>query len=160
MTLLILSVPPAFTACSPDNDPVNPGTEAPAPNPQPDPAPDPPAGNRLHISIGTVSFTAALEDNAAARAFKAMLPMTLGMNELNRNEKYCDLPQNLPTAASGPGSIRNGEIMLYGARTLVLFYKSFPTSYSYTRIGSVDNPAGLESALGTGSVRVAFELLQ
>lgn len=114
----------------------------------------------MRISIGSAAFTAKFEDNAAARAFKALLPMTATMNDLNRNEKYCDLPQNLPTAASAPGTIRAGDIMLYGARTLVLFYKSFPTSYSYTRIGSVDDPDGLESALGAGNVRIAFEPLR
>lgn len=70
----------------------------------------------MRISIGSAAFTAKFEDNATAQAFKALLPMTATMNDLNRNEKYCDLPQNLPTAASAPGTIRAGDIMLYGAK--------------------------------------------
>lgn len=47
--------------------------------------------------------------------------------------------------------------MLYGNNTLVLFYKNFNTSYSYTKLGAIDNPAGLEAALGNGNVVVKFE---
>ena len=46
--------------------------------------------------------------------------------------------------------------MLYGSDTLVVFYKTFPSSYSYTRIGSVTQVDGLVQALGTGSQRIVF----
>jgi hypothetical protein len=113
---------------------------------------------KLKISIGTNVFTATLSDNATATAFKANLPMTIKMNELNGNEKYSDLPNSLPTNASNPGTIQTGDLLLYGSNTLVLFYKTFSTSYTYTKVGRIDNPSGLAAALGSGNVTVTFEV--
>jgi hypothetical protein len=78
------------------------------------------------------------------------------MIELNGNEKHASLPRALPAAASRPGTIRNGDIMLYGTDTLVVFYLTFDSSYSYTRLGRVDEPADLPQALGRRGVRVVF----
>jgi hypothetical protein len=112
---------------------------------------------KMKITIGTNIFTATLYNNATATAFKGKLPMTINMTELNLNEKYFDLPNALPANASNPVTIQNGDLMLYGSKTLVLFYKTFSTSYSYTRIGRIENPSGLATALGLGNARVTFE---
>ena len=115
---------------------------------------------KMIITIGSAVFTATLNNNATATAFKAKLPMTINMTELNGNEKYFDLPNGLPTNASNPGTIQAGDLMMYGSNTLVLFYKTFSTSYSYTPLGRIDNPSGLAAALGSGSVTVRLELKQ
>jgi hypothetical protein len=64
----------------------------------------------------------------------------------------------LAFAVSYPVAKQTGDLMLYGSNTLVLFYRSFQTTYSYTVIGRIDEPAGLEVALGTGVVDVVFAL--
>src|SRR5215204_5001598 len=113
---------------------------------------------KLKITVGTKTFTATLYNNATVTAFKTRLPMTINMIELNGNEKYFDLPDNLPANASNPGTIQIGDLMLYGSNTFVLFYKSFSTSYNYTRLARIDNPSGLAAALGSGNVTVKFEV--
>ena len=113
---------------------------------------------KLKITAGSNTLTATLYSNATVNAFKARLPMTINMSELNGNEKYFDLPDNLPANASNPGTIQTGDLMLYGSNTLVLFYKSFSTSYSYTPMGRVDDASGLATALGSGTSTVTFAL--
>ena len=112
----------------------------------------------MKIKIGSKNFIAVLDDNATAAAFKALLPVTVEMTELNGNEKYARLSGNLPTKAANPGTIQTGDLMIYGQNTLVLFYKNFPTSYSYTRLGRINDAAGLPAALGSGEITVSYEL--
>ncbi|MCH5684274.1 cyclophilin-like fold protein [Niabella sp. W65] len=112
---------------------------------------------KIKIKVNSKTFTATLSDNNAAKAFKDMLPLTINMVELNGNEKYFDLSKSLPAHSPNPGTIQNGDIMLYGSRTLVLFYKTFSTSYSYTRLGTIDDTSGLATALGVGNVTITFE---
>lgn len=111
----------------------------------------------ITIKIGNTTFRAVLEDNATARAFAALLPLTMTMNELNGNEKYYMLSDNLPTASSRLGRIEKGDLMLYGSNCLVLFYDTFPTSYSYTRIGKIVEPDRLAAAVGKGRITVTME---
>jgi hypothetical protein len=110
----------------------------------------------MWMTVGERRFAVALADTVAARAFAEQLPVTLDMDDLNANEKHVRLPNQLPAAASRPGTIRNGDVMLYGTNTLVIFYVTFESAYSYTRIGRVHDPAGLARALGPGVVRVGF----
>ena len=112
----------------------------------------------LIMTVGTDTFTITLQDNATARAFRTLMPMTASMTEHAGNEKYFYLPADLPTNASRPDKIYAGDIMLWGDNCLVVFYDTFTTAYSYTRIGRVDAPAGLKTALGAGDVQVTFSI--
>ena len=112
----------------------------------------------VQVLNGDKVFNVTLSDNPTANAFKALLPMTITMNELNNNEKVYQLSTTLPTNSIPSGTIQVGDFMLYGNNALVLFYESFTTSYTYTRLGKVDDIRGYKAALGSGNVIVKFEL--
>jgi hypothetical protein len=119
-------------------------------------AADTPSEPRIWMSVGERRFAVTLADNDAARAFAAQLPLTLDMPDLNGNEKHVKLSKALPANANRPGTIRNGDLMLWGADTLVVFYLTFDSPYSYTRLGRVDDGAALPQVLGPGQVRIVF----
>ncbi len=118
------------------------------------------ANGKIKITVNSLIFTATLLDNNSAKAFKEMFPITINMVELNNNEKYFDLPNSLPTNSSNPQAINTGDLMLYGSKTLVLFYKTFSTSYSYTRLGKIDDTTGLATALGSGNVTITINKIE
>jgi len=113
---------------------------------------------KMKITIGTSVFEATLYDNETAKAFKPLLPLTINMIELNGNEKYHYLQSSLPTKADATGKIQAGDLMLYGGNCLVLFYKTFNTTYTYTRIGRISDATGLSVAAGNANVTVTIDL--
>ncbi len=154
----------AVTACDRNDEPTAVSDNAStgdgttnAPEDNDNDTPETPDAMILKMKIGNSTFSVTLADNATARAFADLLPLRLNMSELNGNEKYVYLDQSLPAQASSPSIIQTGDLMLYGSSCIVLFYENFSTSYRYTRIGRVDNPAGLAAAVGSGSVTVSFE---
>lgn len=114
-------------------------------------------GHNMKITANGKAFSVTLEDNETVNALKDMLPMTLDMNELNGNEKYCYIDAALPSSPENIGHISEGDVMLYGDSCIVIFYKGFDTSYSYTKIGHIDDASGLAETLGKGNVTVTFD---
>ncbi|KAH6973274.1 hypothetical protein EDB80DRAFT_595954 [Ilyonectria destructans] len=110
----------------------------------------------LQLTIGSSVFTASVLDNPTVSAFISLLPLNLRMSDLNGNEKYADLSTSLPTAPTDPGSIRAGDLMLYNSRTLVLWYENYSTTYTYTRIGTIEDVGSLAAAVGGGQINVGF----
>lgn len=141
MNLLAAMMMLFATACTSGDEPLTPSTTA--------------LGD-IVLTVGDRSFTARLEQNSTAEAFCALLPMTLEMTDLHSNEKYHYLSRPLPTNRTDVGTIHAGDIMLYGDDCVVVFYETFTTSYSYSRIGRIADPAGLKEALGSGNVSVTF----
>lgn len=112
---------------------------------------------KIKITVNGETFDAILDNNTSADAFIKKLPLEVTMTELNGNEKYYRFNEDFPSADEHVGKISTGDLMLYDSSYIVLFYKNFSTSYSYTRLGRVLNIERLEKTLGGGNVKVKFE---
>lgn len=114
----------------------------------------------INIAVGNTTFTAKLYDNETTQALVAQFPMTIQMDELNEQEKYYYLSENLPAPSTQrPVTIHTGDIMCWSGNCLVLFYTTYSNSYGgYVSLGTVDNPSDLASALGSGNVPVTWSL--
>lgn len=119
------------------------------------------AENKIRVTIEQMEFIATLEKNETAKKFITMLPLTIQMDELNGNEKYAYLADELSQEqASNPGIIYEGDIMCYSSDCLVVFYKTFSTGYSYVPIGHIDDTSKLKDTLKNDGVEITFELIK
>ena len=108
--------------------------------------------DKIYIEVNGERLAVDLEENATASALVGLLPFTVSMDDLNGNEKYVYLDKSLPVDAYNPGRIEAGDLMLYGDNCLVVFYESFDTEYSYTKIGHIERLP----EMGDGEVVVRF----
>lgn len=106
----------------------------------------------IKVIINNIEYNINLEDNETTKEFIKMLPQEYTMNELNGNEKYIYLDNSLPTDSYNPNQINKGDIMLFGNNCLVIFYKTFNTNYSYTKIGHIESLPDLDS----NNIKVKF----
>lgn len=113
---------------------------------------------KLKVTIGNKEFTATLNDSEAARELVKLLPMIINMRDHGGFEKTSSLSKSLPGRATNPGRIEVGDLMIWSGSSLVLFYSAHRTSYSYVKLGRIDNTSGMLEAMGRGSVNVKFEL--
>ena len=107
----------------------------------------------IKVIINNKTYQAELYENETSEILMDLLPKTFHMSELNGNEKYVYLDNRLPVNSEVPEYITRGDIMLYGNNCLVIFYQSFVSSYSYTKIGHIEN---LDD-LGPTEIDVHFE---
>lgn len=113
---------------------------------------------RLNVQVGDQIFTATLEDNVAVDAFVSMMeeePVAIQMSDYSGFEKVGSLGRELPSDNSQM-TTQAGDIVLYNNNQIVVFYGS--NSWSYTRIGKIDDLSGWEDALGNGDVTVTFSI--
>ena len=113
--------------------------------------------NLIQIQIGNKNFDAVLENNPTVEVFLKKLPLDIELEELNGNEKYYHFNEKFPTNDSIPEMIHAGDLMLFNGSYFVMFYKDFSTSYSYTRLGKIKNPDGLNDAVGSGKIKITIK---
>ena len=104
-----------------------------------------------YIKIGDKEFPFTLKDTAVANELKAKFPLEIDMTKLNDNEIYYRFDTSFTTNTKSVGTINIGDIYLYQSDCLVLFYKTFTTSYQYSEIGSLSSTDGLAEAIDSKS---------
>lgn len=112
----------------------------------------------MNVQVGDVVFTATLEKNEAVSALMEMMresPVVIQMSDYSGFEKVGSLGTSLP-ASNSQTTTQTGDIVLYNGNQIVIFYGS--NSWSYTRLGHIDDLTGWEEALGSGDVTVIFSL--
>ena len=110
------------------------------------------------LLIDNTEYIITLEDNETVDALVNNMPLDLSMSNLNGNEFYSYLDFTLPTNSYDPDKINKGDIYLYGNNCLVIFYESFNTSYSYTKIGKLDNIEVLDNIKDKNNIIVSLEI--
>lgn len=115
---------------------------------------------KMNVQIGDVSFTVTLEDNAATRELIEMMrqeSISIDMSDYSGFEKVGFLGKSL-TTDNHQTTTSAGDIVLYNGNQIVMFYGS--NSWSYTRIGRIEDLSGWEEALGSGSITAIFSLAE
>lgn len=113
---------------------------------------------KMNVQVGGAVFSATLENNEAVSELVAMMqesPVVIEMSDYSGFEKVGSLGRSL-TASNSQTTTHAGDIVLYNGNQIVIFYGS--NSWSYTRLGHIDDLTGWEDALGSGDVTVTFSL--
>lgn len=111
---------------------------------------------KMNVQVGDYIFTATLENNEAVKELLDMMkegPVTIEMDDYSGFEKVGSLGRSLTTSNSQT-TTSAGDIVLYNGNNIVMFYGS--NSWSYTRIGKIDDLSDWEKALGSGSITAVF----
>lgn len=114
----------------------------------------------MYITIGGVTKTATLVDNAAMRELVARLqeaPVTVTLNSSGGFEIWGSLGFSLPTSNEQVNA-QPGDIVLYNGSNICMFYGT--NSWSYTRLGKIDGltESELRTFLKAGESNISVTL--
>jgi hypothetical protein len=112
---------------------------------------------KIRLTFDGKAVEAALLDNATARDFLSLLPMTLTLEDYASTEKIGYPPRKLSTAGAPAGVDPSvGDIAYYAPwGNLAIFYKDFGYSRGLITLGRIDS--GIEALKVSGSLKVTIE---
>ena len=115
---------------------------------------------KLNLNIGGKVVTATLADNATARDFVSVLPLSVSMKDLFGREKYGDLPRALSEDGPKKSRYEVGDIAYWSPdHQFAIYYhqdgESIP-SPGIIPIARIES--GVEAFNVSGSVKVRIEL--
>lgn len=93
----------------------------------------------IKIVVEGQELTASLTDNEAARAFWAMLPLTVTLEDYAGTEKVCGLSKRLSSGGAPAGhNPEIGDITYYAPwGNLALFYRDFGYAEGLIKLGEI-----------------------
>ena len=113
---------------------------------------------KMIVNVKGTEFKATLENNSAAETLVSMIennPLELDLRDYGGFEKVGSLGFSLPSSNTQI-TTHSGDIVLYQENQIVMFYGS--NSWSYTKLGHIDDLRGWEDALGRGNVTVILSV--
>jgi hypothetical protein len=112
---------------------------------------------KIRVTVGGKVLQATLLDNATARDFLSLLPMTVTLEDYESTEKITYLSRKLSTADAPAGVDPDvGDITYYAPwGNLAIFYKDFGYAKGLVKLGSFDS--GIETLNVEGSLKATIE---
>ncbi len=113
---------------------------------------------QITLSFNGHTYSATLADNSSAQAFADLLksgPLTVSAHDYGSFEKVGELGRSLPRNDEQI-TTSAGDIILYQGNQITVYYAQ--NTWSFTRLGRIDDPSGLREALGDGDVEITFQL--
>ena len=113
---------------------------------------------QIYAYIGQNTLVIKPENNSSAEAFIKLLgkgDLTINMHDYGNFEKVgsigAELPRNDKRITTVPG-----DVILYQGNQITIYYDT--NTWSFTRLGKIQNIDGLRAILSEGNVTVRFSL--
>lgn len=116
----------------------------------------------IQVSVNGKTYTATMENNTSAYAFKKMLekgPKSVKMRDYGGMEKVGMLWRRLPTN-NQQMTAQPGDIILYMGSSIVVYYE--PNSWNFTKLGHIEDIdiTEFKGLLGNNSVTITYGLIE